>query len=108
MSRTYRFKKDEKWMFQYNHVLKECVNIANYYYDFRPIDPRSVEGIRRVALARSDKKEHIWISTGPGWFHNLFVQRPYRRRARKEIHKWIKNPDYEPMIEDCPHRSYWD
>lgn len=45
---------------------------------------------------------------GPSWFINEFVQRPYRRKAKRELHKYLRNEEYEVMIEDKPKRIYWD
>jgi hypothetical protein len=45
---------------------------------------------------------------GPGWWITEFVQRPYRQAARRQIQKWMKDEDYEVIIQDKPKRMYWD
>lgn len=112
MSRTYRRKSgDQSWL--------DCALTDYVYYDDHTgtrrywgfhqrikIDPRSPEGRKIVAKYRSDKGKP-YKEPGPSWFHRLYVQRPYRRRANEEIRHAMLDDEYEPMIETKPHRPWW-
>lgn len=104
MARTYRRKhlQPERW------VLREWVNDESDTYAFRRIDPKSVEGKKRIALYHADSDHYFYNGIGPSWFYTLFCQKPYRQRARQELHKFKRNPEYEVLIEDKPHQIYWD
>jgi hypothetical protein len=123
MSRTYRFKHD-KWKINSNCVLTEwdsrldlynpddyyirefyCYGITNCHK--LVFDPNSKEGKKRLAKFRSDTKWRYWNHVGPGWFHNLNSQRPYRRDAKRQIKRYIDN-DIDVELLRKPKREYWD
>lgn len=102
MSRTYRF-------------LKSTIN--NYFfigswllYDYKNnsyINKNSKEATKRISKFFSDKKPNVMRLKGPGWYHNLFSQRPHRRDSKYQLNKFIKNQDYEVVIEQKPKRHWW-
>ena len=67
----------------------------------------SKTGRKLMSVARSDAATTNCKEPGPGWFRNLYVARPLRRQAKNEIHKFMVNPEYEPMILTDPPLPYW-
>jgi hypothetical protein len=111
MSRTIRRRKD-KYLERdalLTHDRGETEGVTYHYWGwcwrYYYLDPNSKEGKKAIARHHSDRGWFRFI--GPGWFHNQYSQRPYRRRAKREIHKFFKDEDYEVMIESKPHREYW-
>lgn len=126
MSRTYRRRRyrqywssDDPLVDFYareDEIVWQDVNYVKYSWDYSPwISQRynvkykknSKTGRRLIAVARSDAATHNCKEPGPGWFRNLYVARPLRRKAKNEIHKFMINPDYEPMILSDPPLPYW-
>lgn len=108
MSRTYRFKKAQ-FMLKYNNITYIWVPISEFKYNEVRVklDKSSDEYKKRVARFSSDKKWGAWLYRGPGWFHNLYSQRPYRRDVKQQIHRYIRDVDYEIQILKKPKRGYW-
>ena len=106
MSRTYRCKKDP-YLIRENRILMnyEWIGFRIYRSD---IDPNSKEGKKALARFHSDAKHFLYEWKGPNWFHNMYAQRPYRRDCKKQIKKFMRNPDYEIQIRNKPYREYWD
>jgi len=69
--------------------------------------PKSTEGKRRLAKWHSDGGTTSFKEPGPSWFKNLFTTRPNRRTAKREIHKWIRNEEYEVQLHPIGKRVYW-
>ena len=104
MSRTYRFRKD-KWM--EHDVLRELVRVERFRWEYVPIKRSSQQGRKKLAEFHSDKK-HYWMSyRGPSWFHTEFAQKPYRGRARAQLHQYKRDANYEVVLESMPHLPYW-
>lgn len=123
MSKTYRFKRD-KWLIKDNSILSawdtleklkkykdgdisnwSCYGMTHFYeLRFRP---DSEEGKMRLAKFHSDAKWHYWNHTGPGWFHNLFSQRPYRRDAKRQLQRYMLDDEFEVQLLRKPKREYW-
>ena len=123
MSRTYRFRHDE-WKIKSNCVLMEWdYNIGQYNsedYELKQYHDHGIrsfykfvfyadseEGKKRLAKFHSDRKWRYWNHIGPGWFHNLYSQRPYRRDAKRQIKRYIDN-DIDVQLVRKPKREYWD
>ena len=104
MSNTKRFKK-ARWLEA--DVMRELVRVGPWQWDYVPVDRHSEQGRKKLARFHSDKKDYWMNYRGPAWFHNVFSQRPHRRRAKREIQKYLRNNDYEVIIENKPHREYW-
>ncbi len=105
MSRTYRFKKQsDSYLIKENLVLEICVVWPKYQI----IDQRSDVGKLRLAQFHSDKKKRYYQWKGPSWFHNLYSQRPYRRKCKCEIARYLRDDEYEIQILDKPYRKYWN
>jgi hypothetical protein len=123
MSRTYRFRHDD-WKINSNNVLSDWDRRCDQYnpedYEINRCDNYGIrnwykivfyangkEGKKRLAKFRSDAKCRYWNHRGPGWFHNLFSQRPYRRDAKNQIKLYIDN-DIDVQLLRKPTREYWD
>ena len=126
MSRTYRRRRYRQLFGSDNPLMDfwatedeikwEDVDYAKYSWDFGFYNtPRytvkyrenSKTGRRLLAVARSDAGTWKHKEPGPGWFRSLYVMRPLRRQAKNEIHKFILDDDYEPMILTDPPLPYW-
>lgn len=113
MSRTYRFRKSKKDLVNDNWVLKKWEDIRDaegrYLYCIKVfIDPKSIEGKKRLALFHSDKQMGFYNGRGPNWFYTEFCQRPYRANARTKLRKVLLDPEYEVVLQSKPKRDYWD
>lgn len=125
MSRTYR-RRRYRQMFGYDDPLRDfwCreeeiiwsdIDYVALIYDYGPTYTRysvkynknSKTGRKLVKVAMSDAKTHNFKEPGPSWFRNLYSQRPYRRSSKRELQKYINNPDYEPMILSKEPLPYW-
>lgn len=104
MSRTYRLTKDKhlsKW------VLTEWKHTGNFVWFKDYHDPKSKEGKKRLAKHHSDAKWLFYNNRGPGWFHNFYSQRPYRRDAKNQLHRYTRDEEFEVQLLRKPKREYW-
>ena len=107
MSRTKRFKHD-KWLIKENHLLQDFERISGTYtWVYVNIDPNGKEARKRIAKLHSDAKKGVMRWRGPGWFIHQYHQVPYRQHARRELMKFMKDPDYEVQLQSKPHLTYW-
>ena len=129
MSKTYRRKNlvnsnnipdwifSEKWLNPdeleyYLNEYGDCVETLSYSsWGRNRVDilfgKNSKEGKRRLAKYRSDSDTDNHKRPA-GWWVAEFVQRPYRRRARRELHEYMLDNEYEYMIESMPKLGYWN
>jgi hypothetical protein len=111
MSRTYRRK---------NKVGNHWADLAYYTgeyvrigYDlwwprvYVPFDKQSKEYKKGVAKFHSDAGTTNCKEPGPSWFRNLYTERPLRRQSKREIRKFMLDPDYEPIIDKKGKLEYW-
>lgn len=102
MSNTYR-RKNDTWNFSANDYSWE-----DGFLRIIPMNTNSKEFMKKKSHFHSDS----YIGSGvPHWYVNMFHERTNRRNSKKEIQKWIKNPeDYEvllkPHIKDAGW-NYW-
>jgi hypothetical protein len=104
MSRTYRFKHD-KWMEK--DILRDLVRVAPYRWEWEKISRNSPEGRKKLAEFHSDKKDYWMNYKGPSWFRKEFGQKPYKVRAKAQLQRYLRDPDYEVVVESMPHLPYW-
>ncbi len=101
MTKTFRRKEprdDLRWL----------LRDYDYYrgYDVQTIDPRSDEGKKRLAMYHADGyRGHK--EPGPSWYRNLTAERPQRREAKKQLRKYLKNPEMEVILEAKVPLDYW-
>lgn len=72
-----------------------------------PYPKDSEEYKKGKARFHSDGGTTSFKEPGPSWFRNCFTERPQRRAAKREIQKFMQNPDYEPMILPKDPLDYW-
>lgn len=81
------------------------------YWSYRlvrvPFPKNSKEYKKGKARFHSDGGTTSFKEPGPSWFRNCFTERPQRRAAKREIQKFMQNPDYEPMILPKNPLEYW-
>lgn len=116
MSRTYRFLKTKtleivglsKGSMFWGINIEKRRKLIRLYPNFRFfLNTNSKEARKIISMAFSDNKTHYLNCKGPGWYHNEFSQKPHRSRAKTEIVKYMKNNEYEVIIENKPKRIYW-
>ena len=64
---------------------------------------------QRKAIAKfyADGSREL-VGNGPRWCRNMFMERPFRRRMKREIQKFISNPEYEPLCDGSNKKIvYW-
>lgn len=129
MSRTYRRKElynanmipawvyRERWMLpdEYSQMEAEygdsIETVSHSSWGHNRVDiwfgKYSKEGKRRLARYRSDADTDKWHRPC-GWWVTEFSQRPYRRRSKNELRKYMLDTEYEYMIESMPVLGYWN
>ena len=109
MSRTYRCKKEkDRYLLEYNRVLEEWIwDRVNYRSYYRPIDPNSKEGKKRLGKYYSDRPKCIRNWNGPNWFQNIYSQRPYRRDCKNQLRKFMYDNEFEVQIIRKPYREHY-
>ena len=104
MSRTYRRKNQPipRWV---THELRRIGN--SYQWEYIPTDTNSQEYAKRVALHKSDAGTTDFKEPGPSWFRNLFTERSQRREAKRQLHKYKQDPDFEVVLNEKDPLEYW-
>lgn len=114
MSRTIRRKnwnyKQDKWI-THNHewVWRDL----GHGYQWREWcwSPKPKKEVKRaIAKQRSDAgwNTSSACGRGPGKWFRQNEQQTYRAKARTELVKFQKDPNYEVMIQANPFLPYWD
>jgi hypothetical protein len=123
MSRTYRrknVKTEYYWVLRDNYVTPEeldslegveLVTLPQYgwfylYYEVT-FSKDSIEGKKKLAKYHSDTGTIRHKEPGPSWFRNLYTERPLRRRNKKELNKFLKDSEYDPMCDVRGKLEYW-
>ncbi len=106
MSRTYRRKNKagnhwESFHYYTGKWESFCPRV------FIPYDKNSKEYRKGAAKFHSDAGTTTCKEPGPSWFRNLYTERPIRRQSKKEIRKFMLDPDYEPIIDKKGKLEYW-
>lgn len=106
MSRTYRRRNAHvpTWMKQPRQQVFYGPGPYDYVWMRLALDFENEEYLEDLRYFHLDN--HPGHYTPPSWWNTLH-QRMHRAKARKEITRWMKDPDYEVMIEDKPPRDYW-
>ena len=107
MSRTYRRKRgDHQDLEQKTQVMHRVP--GRYIWYWFPMDPKSKQYKKVVNKYHSDAGTHKFNNCPQGWWVNMVMQRPYRRDAKQQIHKWMLDPEYEIILGEKPPLPYWD
>lgn len=109
MSRTYRRKNKvgNHWG-SFRYCTGEYVYGENFWtMVFVPFEKNSKEYKKGAAKFHSDAGTITCKEPGPSWFRNLYTERPLRRQSKKEIRKFMLDPDYEPIVDKKGKLEYW-
>jgi hypothetical protein len=107
MARTIRRKKyvplwvTEEWGFEY--TTDPVTGLRRFLASFQ------LTGKERAAQLRwwHEDKARPW-GISPPTYHRKRHEEQHRARARCELTRWVKDPDYPVQIERKPTLDYWD
>lgn len=105
MSRTTRKKGQKSFNHFYtlNHLMQDDDTDAIHPPQ---IDPKSEEGKKRIAIFYSDKT-FKFKEPGPAWFRNVFVERPQRRKAKRQLDAYMKDTETVVILNAKDPLRYW-
>lgn len=103
MSRTYRRKRGDQYTLKW--VTRDLVRVSSGYYEWIPLEGDALK--KALAKYRSDAGTWSHKEPGPSWWRNIFTERPLRRKAKRELQKYLADQDYEPIIESMGKLEYW-
>ena len=108
MSRTYRRKNTTNagWYLNLDFYTSELVR-NGWHWEWVPYPKDSKQYKKGYAKYHGDHGTHNFKEPGPSWFRNLFSTRPERRKAKRELQKYMSNDEYEPMILKKGKLPYW-
>lgn len=106
MSRTYRRRGGDSYNLKY--FVYEFAQMPGFAHWCRvEYDRDSKEYAKGKARYHSDGGTWSFKEPGPSWFRNLFTERPLRRHTKRELQKFMLDPEYEPMVEEMGKLEYW-
>lgn len=122
MARTYRRKNEkvEEWLLtdrfytleeaQALDGVEEIHHACNGIWYKTSYDviysKKSKYGKRVIARYHSDAYRKT-VEPGPMWFVREFTQVPYRQKCKAEIHKFLRDEEYEVVLRSMPRLGYW-
>lgn len=103
MSRTKRRKNTKG---DYSWLLRDWVRIGYGNYVRVPMDPNSKEYVKTLAMYHSDVyRNHK--EPGPAWYRLYTVERPQRRKAKRELQKYMLNEEHVVILNPKDKLEYW-
>ena len=102
MSRTIRRKNA---YYEYYWVLRDW-DFSGEYLKCIPIEAKSNVGKQRLAKFHSDANK-AFQEPGPSWFRNLTTERPQRRDAKRQLHRYLQGEDIEVILNPQDKLDYW-
>lgn len=113
MSRTYRRRKTTQngmWS-DLNFYTSEVVHPwGEFWYTAYvrvPYPKDSPEYKKGKAKFHSDSGTTSFKEPGPSWYRRMTTERPAKRKAKRELQKFMYNEEYEPMILPKEPLDYW-
>lgn len=130
MSRTYRKKKNKVkpsfydieyvlsqnyWEDELNSVnLNDIQRIEHSIYSVKlgqlyrvTYTQKSEHGKRMISKWHSDSGVRDFKEPGPSWFKKLYTIRPERRKSKRDLKKFISDPNYEIIFHEKYYYEYW-
>lgn len=108
MSRTIRRKSG----FGQNKLYDELKDWDNWDYwrmsDAPHLDPKSDEGKRRIARYHSDASRVCHNEPGPAWYRHTVVDVPWRREAKRQLRRYMKDTEFVVILNGKDPLPYWD
>lgn len=105
MSRTKR-RKDSKD--DYRWLLSDWMKMSENAYTWVrvPMDPTTKEYAKTLAMYHSDVYRNF-KEPGPAWYRLYTVERPQRRKAKRELQKYMLNEEHEVILNPKDPLEYW-
>lgn len=117
MSRTYRSNPRAK----FEYVSGATIDVARGPYLFTfPLFQRLSKGGWKEAKRllskeeyaeqrklRGDKFTGYYQNAGVDWWYRNELEKKHRHHTRRELHRYFRNPDYEPMVCEEPSGDEW-
>lgn len=106
MARTYR-RKNAKWsMGKKDHDLVEYKSkYGGNFSKWEKLDDKAY----KKAWKKFHSDKEVYTNGIPGWFVNIFFQRPDRRKASNELRKYKINQEHEVILSKYKRSAgyYW-
>ena len=107
MSRTYRRTGSNVYGWNSKEIAMSVLSkSAAHRWHWDKLDPDTKEYKEALAVYHSDKTSSF-KEPGPSWFRNMFSERPMRRHNKRELMKFMRVPEYEPMVFEKYPLQYW-
>ena len=107
MSRTYRRKSGDHTDLEWQ--TREMIRVPGYYiWHWVPMDPKTKQYKKVVNKYHSDAGTQKFHNCPSGWWVNMVMQRPHRRDAKRQLKKWMTDPEYEVILNAKEPLPYWD
>jgi len=110
MSRTFRRRNGvgNNWSdFEYHTGEYIRVGKGIWARVYVPYPKNSKEYKKGKARFHSDAGTTRCKEPGPSWYRNLTTERPLRRKSKRELQKFMLDPNYEPIVEEKGKLDYW-
>lgn len=127
MSRTYRrVKKGRKHhrkyftrsifndeVFYYSNLNTDIIAISKETPNHKTYDRYGYECFQSNKLWKKEynkrhKDNHTGIYSPPSWFVNMYFNKINRKKDKQEIHKYLRNEEYEPIFSIYRNTAGWD
>lgn len=107
MSRTYRRTGSNVYGWNSKEsALSFLSRNAEHRWCGEKLKPGTKEYKEALARYHSDSTSSF-KEPGPSWFRNMFTERPMRRINKRELLKFMRVKDYEPMVYAKYPLPYW-
>ena len=120
MSRTIRFRKANHIPWWANYEWRNWVEITREEYLNTKYDTKLYSSSWRSKIIYEKKVENkaaFWKThkdqrffchePGPSWFRNLRSERPQRRESKRQLNKFLLDPEFEVLLDSKPHLEYY-
>jgi hypothetical protein len=111
MSRTYRRKENSKRHYSYYFLEHESITVrtenGTWYHFWVKRDKLSKEYIKDKAKFHADCGTFKHKEPGPSWFRNVYTERPQRREAKRQLHKYLLDQEFEVILNPKDKLEYW-
>ena len=119
MSRTVRFRKANYIPWWADYEWKNWVEITEEEYHITKYNTRIWNSYYRgnIYEKKVETKATYWKihnddifrckEPGPSWFRNLTSERPQRRESKRQLTKFLLDPDFEVLLDSKPPLEYY-
>jgi hypothetical protein len=123
MSRTYRFKNgyipwfaSQEWKtwvrIEDDEEIDPSWEVRVHFFSWitrRTYLERKLEGkeLKKVLSKENRVQRRYFKEPGPHWYRRMTTEVPQRREAKRELKKWMKNPEYEVQLIPKKPLEYW-